>query len=151
MKYSSEIIIEQNLDYVIEKLDSRDNLKHWQKGLVKAEHISGTPGELGSKMKLEYDMDGRKMELIETVTKRNFPKEFHATYSTKGMHNHQENTFESTPEGFTKWISKNEFLPTSFFMRLMLVAMPGAFKKQSMVFMTNFKNFVENGTSVANA
>lgn len=151
MTYTSEIIIEQNIDYVIGKLDNQDNLKHWQEGLINTEHISGTPGQLGSKMKLEYDLGGRKMALIETITKHNFPEEFHATYATKGMHNNQENTFTTTPEGFTKWRCKNEFLPTSFYMRLMLIAMPGAFKKQTMTFMTNFKNFVEHGTSVANA
>ena len=151
MTYTISIIIEQQLHYVIDKFDSRDNLKHWHKGLLNAEHLSGTPGRLGSKMKLDYHLDGRHMQLIETITKRNFPHEFHATYTTKGMHNLQENSFEATTEGFTKWSSQNEFRATSFFMHLMLFAMPGAFKKQSMAFMTNFKNFVEHGTSVADA
>ena len=151
MKYTTEIIIEKPLEYVINKMDSTDNMKHWQEGLVSAEHISGTPGEFGAKMKLNYDFGKRKMELIETITKQNFPSEFHATYTTKGMRNIQQNYFESIEKNHTRWICKNEFQPTNFVMNAMLFLMPRAFKKQTKTYMTNFKNFVENGTSVANA
>lgn len=151
MKYTTEILIEKPLLEVVKKMDSAENMKHWQEGLVSAEHISGTPGEFGAKMKLKYDFGNRKMELIETITKQDFPNEFHATYTTKGVRNIQQNYFESTPEGHTKWISKNEFQPTNFMMNAMLFLMPGAFKKQTKKYMTNFKNFAEKGTSVSNA
>ena len=150
MKYTTEILIEKPLLEVIKKMDSAENMKHWQEGLVSTEHISGTPGEFGAKMKLKYDFGNRKMELIETITKQDFPNEFHATYTTKGVRNIQQNYFESTPEGHTKWISKNEFQPTNFMMNAMLFLMPGAFKKQTKKYMTNFKNFAEKGTSVYN-
>lgn len=151
MKYTTEIVIHKLLNDVVKKMDSIENMKHWQEGLVSTEHISGTPGEFGAKMKLNYNFGNRKMELIETITKRNFPDEFHATYNTKGMHNIQQNYFESTVEGYTKWTSKNEFQPTTFAMNAMLFLMPRAFKKQTLKFMTNFKNFVENEISVTNA
>ncbi len=151
MKYTTEIIIEKPLVEVAKKMDSAENMKHWQEGLISAEHISGTPGEFGAKMKLNYDFGKRKMELIETITKQDFPNEFHATYTTKGVRNIQQNYFEGTPEGHTKWISKNEFQPTNFMMNAMLFLMPGAFKKQTKKYMTNFKNFAEKGTSVSNA
>ncbi|MBC3847880.1 SRPBCC family protein [Winogradskyella echinorum] len=151
MTYTTEIIIEKPIDMVIQKLDSTENMKHWQEGLKNAEHISGTPGELGAKMKLYYDFGKRKMEIIETITKQDFPNEFHATYTTKGVRNIQENHFESTDSGFTKWVAKNEFQPTNFVMSMMLFLMPSAFKKQTKTYMTNFKNFVEHGTSVSNA
>lgn len=73
------------------------------------------------------------------------------TYNTKGIHNIQQNFFESITEEETKWISKNEFQPTTFAMHAMLFFMPRAFKKQTEKSMNNFKNFVENGKSVANA
>ncbi len=151
MIYSTEIIIKKPLKEVIRKMNSTENMKHWQEGLVSAEHISGTPGQFGAKMKLNYDFGKRKMELIETSTKQNFPEEFHATYNTKGMRNIQQNYFTETTEGFTKWVCKNEFQPTSFAMNAMLFFMPRAFKKQTKTYMTNFKNFAEIGTSIANA
>ncbi len=151
MKYTTEIIIESPIDTVIRKLDNPENLKHWQRGLVSAEHISGTPGEFGAKMKLKYKMGKRDMELIETITYRNLPHEFHATYVTNSMNNIQENYFKENSEGHTIWTSKSEFIPLNFFMKIMTKLMPKAFKKQSLLYMQDFKNFVENGTSVANA
>ena len=149
MKYTVDIIIEKPREEVIKKMDNPDNMKHWQRGLVSTEHLSGTPGEVGAKMQLNYKMGKRDFTLVETITKRNFPDEFHGTYSAKGMYNIQENYFEDTPEGHTKWVSKSEFQPSGFMMRMMLLLMPGAFKKQSMKYMVDFKNFVENGASVA--
>jgi len=151
MNYSIDITIALPRDEVIKKMDSTENMKHWQKGLVSAEHISGTPGEIGAKMQLNYKMGKRKFELIETITKSNFPEEFHATYSAKGMHNAQENFFEETEEGHTKWVSNCEFVPSGFMMRAMIFLMPAVFKKQSMKYMVDFKNFAEKGTSVADA
>lgn len=151
MKYTTEIIVELPLEEVIKKFDNTENMKHWQRGLIAAEHISGTPGEFGAKMKLIYKMGKRHLELLETITHRNLPHEFHGTYTTKGMHNIQENYFESTPNGHTKWISKSEFMPLGFTMKLLTGVMPSAFKKQSLQYMKDFKNFAENGISVANA
>ena len=149
MKYTIETIIKLPRDEVIKKMDNSDNMKHWQRGLVSAEHISGTPGEVGSKMKLSYQMGKRRLEMIETVSKRNFPIEFHGVYDAKGMHNIQQNYFEETPDGYTKWISKSEFLPTNFALRMITLLMPRAFKKQSKKYMSDFKNFAEEGISVS--
>ena len=148
MKYEVTLKINCPRSEVIKKMDNVDNMKHWQRGLMSLEHLSGTPGEEGAKMKLSYKMGKRNMELIETVTKRNFPEEFHSTYDSKGMHNIQENYFTETEDGNTIWTSKCEFVPTGFMMRMMAFLMPGAFKKQSKKYMIDFKNFVENGESV---
>ena len=148
MKYTIETIIDLPLQDVINKLDSIENLRHWQRGLEKVEHISGTPGKVGAKMKLSYKFGKREMDLVETIIKREFPHEFHATYDTKGIHNIQKNFFEETPEGQTKWISKSEFIPSSFMLRVMAFLMPGAFKKQSRKYLEDFKNFAEKDISV---
>ena len=151
MTYSCEIVIDRPVNEVISKLDSAQNLKHWQSGLVSTEHLSGTPGELGAKMRLKYRFGKREMEMVETILKRAFPDEFHASYTTKGMRNIQKNYFSSTKRGFTQWVSESEFQPTNLRMRAMLFLMPSAFKKQSFRYMSDFKRFVEDGTSVSNA
>ena len=91
------------------------------------------------------------MWIDKTITKSDFPHQFHATYHTKGMNNIQQNFFEKTPENHTKWTSKSEFIPLNFMMKVMITLMPSAFKKQSLLYMKDFKNFAENGTSVTNA
>lgn len=150
MKYTIELIVELPLDEFVKKFDNPDNMKHWQRGLISTEHISGNPGRYGAKMKLTYKIGKREMELLETVNHRNLPYEFHGTYDTKGLHTNQENYFEETPEGYTKWTSKSEFLPLGFTMWIMTLIMPRAFKKQSLQYMKDFKNFAEKGISVAN-
>jgi len=150
MNYSLEIVVELPLNEFIKKFDNIDNLKHWQRGLISTEHISGNPGRHGAKTKLIYKFGKREMELIETITARNFPYEFHGNYDSKGIHSIQENYFEETPEGFTKWTSKSEFLPLGFTMWIMAIIMPGVFKKQSLRYMKDFKNFAEKGISVTN-
>ena len=151
MQYTTEILIQKPIAEVIKKMDSVENMKHWQDGLVSAEHISGTPGELGAKIKLNYSFGKQKMHITEIITKRNFPNELHATYSTKGVRSIKENYFESYKEGCTKWITKNEFQPTTLQMSIMLFLMPKAFRKQTKKYMQNFKFFVEQGTSIVNA
>jgi len=120
MKYTIETIIELPREKVIKKLDNAENMKHWQRGLVAVEPISGTQGQEGAKMKLKYDFGKRKMELTETIIKNNFPEEFHATYETKGMLNIQQNIFEELPNGHTKWKSVCEFKASSFPLKVMI-------------------------------
>ncbi len=148
MRYSTEIIINLPRREVIKKLDSAENLKHWQKGLIDYEVLNGIPGKEGSTMKLVYKMGKRDMTLKETVIKNNFPREFHATYETENVYNIQENYFKEVDRMTTKWISKNEFQFSSLGMKLMGWFMPGVFKKQSKKYMTDFKNFAERGISV---
>ena len=148
MQYTTEILIEKPISEVIKKFNSADNLKHWQEGLVSTEHISGIPNQLGAKMKLNFSFGKRKMEIIETITKQEFPNELHVTYTTKGVRNVQENYFKALENNTTKWTSITDCQPTSFKISLMLFLMPSAFKKQTETYMTNFKKFVEEGISI---
>lgn len=151
MKYTLDIVIEVPLDICTKKFSTTENMKHWQRGLISMEHISGTPGEFGSKMKLNFNLEKRDLYIIETITHKNFPGEFHATYATENMDNLQENYFTTTPENYTKWTSISEFIPLNFKMRMMLLLMPKIFKKQSLKYMKDFKNFAEKEISVAHA
>ncbi|REE25117.1 SRPBCC family protein [Winogradskyella pacifica] len=148
MQYTTEILIDKPISEVIKKFNSADNLKHWQEGLVSTEHISGIPNQLGAKMKLNFSFGKRKMEIIETITKQEFPNELHVTYTTKGVRNVQENYFKALENNTTKWTSITDCQPTSFKISLMLFLMPSAFKKQTETYMTNFKKFVEEGISI---
>ncbi|NRB58704.1 MAG: SRPBCC family protein [Winogradskyella sp.] len=151
MKFSTEILIRKPLQDVIHKMNNIENKKHWQDGLYKIEHLSGNPGEFGAKIRLTYRFSGQQMEVIETITKQNFPDEFYADYASKGIRNIQENYFKSTKEGDTLWTCVNEYIPTNFLMHAMIVFMPRTYKKQARKYMANFKNFIENGTSVTHA
>lgn len=149
MKYTCEITLDLPIEEVIEKLDNAENMKHWQRGLVDYEFIEGEPGQEGAKMRLSYKMGKRTLSMTETIVKNNFPNEFHANYDASGVHNIQQNYFETLPDGKTKWTSDTEFQFSSWGMKLMGWLMPGAFKKQSMKYLNDFKAFAEQGISVA--
>ena len=143
MQYKNEILIHLPISKTVELFDNPDNLKHWQPGLQSFEHLSGTPGQPGAKSIIKYDMNGRKMELLETITVRNLPHEFSGTYETKGVFNIVKNFFYPKGENQCLIVSECEF-QFSGFMKILAFLMPGMFKKQSQKFLEQFKNFAES-------
>jgi carbon monoxide dehydrogenase subunit G len=143
MKYTSEIEINKPIDKVIELFDNPENLKKWMNGLQSFEPVSGTPGQPGSKSKLKFKMGNREIEMIETITTRNLPEEFSGTYEAKGVFNIVKNQFIRVTDNKTKYVTENEFQFKGF-MKIIGLLMPGAFKKQSLKYLTDFKNFVES-------
>lgn len=143
MKYTIELEVNQPLDKVIELFDNSENMFNWQPELTSFDHLSGPPGEVGAQSVLKYQMGRRNIEMIETITKKNLPDSFGGTYEVKGMMNYLMNEFKGTNEGKTSWTVTAEFIPKSFLSRLMIWIMPGAFKKQTRLFMERFKKFAE--------
>lgn len=148
MTYTTEIRINLNLETFTSKLINTDNLKHWQLGLTDYDYIYGTPSKTGFKIRLHYTLDTKSFFLIQTISKSALPNELHVTYESKGIYTIQENCFTAISEKESLWVSKNEVIPTTFKMRLMLLIMPSIFKSQTKTYMQNFKNFAENGISI---
>lgn len=142
MKYTSEIEINSPIDRVIELFDNPSNMDKWMKGLQSFEPISGKPGQVGAKSRLKFKMGKREIEMIETITVRNLPDEFSGTYEAKGVLNVVKNKFISLPDNRTKHVSDQEFQFKGF-MKIIGFIMASAFKKQSMQYLIDFKNFVE--------
>jgi hypothetical protein len=143
MKYTNEVLINLPRQRVVELFDNPDNLKYWQEGLQSFENLSGKPGEVGTKSKLTFDMGGRKMEMIETILKRDLPDEFSGTYEAPGVFNIVENHFSEVDANTTRYVSVNEFRFTNFMMKMIGFLMPGSFKKTSQKYLEDFKKFAE--------
>ena len=143
MKYTCELTIDLPRDEVIALFDDPDNLVKWQPGLKSFEHLSGEPGQSGAKSRLVYDEGGRRIEMIETIVERNLPETFAGTYETKGVWNSVSNHFLEE-DGKTRWVMDSDFR-FSGYMRLMLIFMRGAFRKQTEKTMRRFRDFAEGG------
>lgn len=143
LKYKLEIMINRPREEVARLMADPANMPHWQKGFISMDPLEGEPGKVGAKSKLKYKMGKREIEMIETITKNDLPREFSGTYDANGVHNIQENRFEEVDINTTKWISVSEFQFNNFMMRMMGWLMPGSFKKQSHQFMVDFKDFAE--------
>jgi hypothetical protein len=142
MKYSNEVIINLPIKKVIELFDSEENLFKWQPELISFEHLSGEKGEVGAKSKMQYKMGKREIDMVETITIKNLPKEFSATYEAKGVWNEMKNYFEEIDDHTTRWRSDSHF-KFSGFMKLIGFFMPGGFIKQSQKALEQFKTFAE--------
>ncbi len=145
MKYSTEVVIGLPRERVIELFDDPDNMMKWQKGLQSFEHISGELGQPGAKSHMVFDLNGRIVEMVETITVRNLPDEFSGTYDAKGDHNIIVNRFYEEGADKTRWVTENEFKFKGI-MALMSLFMGRAFKKQTTAFMNDFKTFMENAS-----
>lgn len=143
MKYTVDVAIDLPRARVIELFDDPDNMPMWQPDLVSFEHESGEPGQPGAKSKLRYKMGKREIEMIETITSRNFPDEFSGTYEAQGVWNSVANRFSEEGPEKTRWTMESEF-KCSGFMRIIAFLFPGSFKKQSLKMMNQFKDFAES-------
>jgi hypothetical protein len=142
MKYKVEVTIDLPRERVIELFASPDNMHKWQPGLKSFENMEGEPGQAGTKSRLKYDMNGRIIDMVETITVRNLPAEFSGTYEARNVWNLVENRFYETEDGRTRWVSENEFRMGGF-MKLMAIFMKGAFPRESLKQMNSFKEFAE--------
>lgn len=142
MKYSNEVVINLPVARVVELFDSVENMHKWQPGLISFEHLSGTAGQPGAKSKLRYKMGNREVDMIETITVRDLPREFSGTYEAKNVYNHVVNNFIPVGDNKTKYIAHTEF-KLSGIMKLVGWLMPGMFKKQSQQFLDQFRDFAE--------
>lgn len=142
MKYTSEVTIHLPRTRVVQLFDSTENLYQWQPGLKHFRVISGDPGQDGCRSELIYE--GRKGELrmIETITRRNLPEEFHGIYEVRGFRNKVYNQFSETSAGHTLWRSENVFRFRGL-LALMAPFMKTAFKSNTLLSMERFKTFAE--------
>lgn len=142
MKYSKEIIVNLPLLRTVELIDNPDNLKEWQEGLVGREAQSGKLGTVGSTAKITYQMGKRTMEMIETTVTREPPHLFVVQYQSGKMWNEVRSMFSEVSKEGTKMRIETEFRCGGL-MVLMLWLMPGAFKRQTLQYMQDFKRFAE--------
>lgn len=147
MKYTVSVDIDLPRERVIELFDSTENLYKWQRGLQSFTPIEGEPGQPGAKSEMVFQMGKRRFDLVETITRRELPDRFDCAYDAKGVHNVVQNRFIEIGPDKTRWEADQEF-QFSGFMKLMGFCMPGAFKKQSLKYMQDFKAFAEDGVDV---
>lgn len=142
MKYTTQVTINLSREKVIELFDSTENLYKWQPGLLKFEHLSGEPGQRGAKSRMVYEARKGELEMVETITKRDFPDEFHGTYEARGVFNQVSNYFSEPEPGTTVWRTENIFKFRGM-MALMAPFMKKAFTHNTLLTMERFKVFAE--------
>ena len=142
MRYTLSNTINKPLEEVVEKFKDPDGVKHWMEGLQRIEHISGTPGEVGAKSDFYFLHKKKEMKISETILEQNLPRQIKFAYQSPMGNNEVEMVFEKLTDHSVKQIN-NSYFELKGFMKIMGFLMKGMFKKQSLKFMTAFKDYVE--------
>ena len=148
MKYRTSVELDLPRERVIALFDNPDNYPKWQDSLVNMERLEGEPGQVGTTTRLEHKMGKREVTMIETVTLRELPDRFTATYEAKGVWNEADNHFDSLDGGRTRWTIESTFRCKGI-MWLLTTFAPGMFKKQTQSVMEAFKAFCEGPSTDA--
>ncbi len=143
MRYEVLVDIDLPLEKVVQEFENTENYYDWMKGLEKLEHVKGEPGKEGSQTYLHFDTGKRKMKMLEKVLINNLPKSYKVSYEVNGVYNEVDNQFESLGPETTRYTTDNLFQFKGI-MKIMAFLMKGAFKKQSLKYLNDFKKFVEN-------
>ena len=161
MKYTVSIEIAMPREEVAQLLADPAHLPKWLRGLVLHEPLRGVHGHVGTKSRVVMQMGQQKIECTETITRRD-PVDLHEIGREgvvhfdreivgKGMWSAARERLTETGLDTTLWVSENEYRFSGLLMRLVGLLMPGAFRKQSLQHMQDFKAFAEHGTDVREA
>lgn len=158
MKYTISIEIAMPLEKVAQLLADPATIPKWLRGVVLHEPLSGVHGQVGTQSRVVMEMGQQKFEAIETITRREptdlsrIPKgtvvHFEREIVGEGMWNAARERLTEAGPNTTLWESENEYRFSSLMMRLVGLLMPGAFRKQSLQHMQDFKAFAEHGKDV---
>ena len=143
IKYTEEIEINTNIDTVIALFDNPYNMQEYMEGIESYKIVEGNIREVGAKAKMTVLMGEKKIIMIEEIITNNLPEEKKVTYTADAVYNIVTNKFIKVSENKTKFINEQEF-EFKGFMKIIGFFMPSAFKKQSRVYLKDFKEFAEN-------
>lgn len=142
MKYTLELEIDQPREVVGELIGDPELRAAWQPDLLGIELLEGEPGKTGSIAIIKYRMGQAVLEMKETIVENQLPDHFACTYEADKVWNLVVNAFEDTPSGGTKWVFTSEFRCRGF-LKILAILLPGMFRKQSLKYMKQFKDYAE--------
>ena len=143
IKYTEEIEINTNIDTVIALFDNPYNMQKYMEGIESYKIVEGNIREVGAKAEMTVLMGEKKIIMIEEIITNNLPEQKKVTYTADAVYNIVTNKFIKVSKNKTKFINEQEF-EFKGFMKIIGFFMPSAFKKQSRVYLKDFKEFAEN-------
>ena len=141
MKYTTEIEIKAPIEKVATLLGDHSQMKYWIKQLQSYEPISGEPHEEGTKTRMTINA-GREMEIIETITKIEFPYRITAHYEMEGGSFIADSMLQASTEKLTRY-TLNHYFKFNGVLKIATALLKPAFIKHSERIMIDFKNLAE--------
>jgi hypothetical protein len=158
MEFTVSLVIARPRRRVLELLSDPAHHASWLRGLVAHELVDGREGHVGAVSRVEMRSGKRTMEARETITRREperlegLPVDVVVHYErelvAEGMWSAARERLHDLGDGTTLWESENEYRFSALPMRLLAPLMGGAFRKQTLAHMEDFRAFAEDGTDV---
>jgi uncharacterized protein YndB with AHSA1/START domain len=143
MKLNYEIEIDAGIDFVWGAFTNPENMGRWMHNFETFTPKSGEPGQPGATAKVVFNENGKRVEMLETITERRDPDFLAANYETEHGTTIIVNHFEAIDEDHTRWSSWCRFTFTGF-MRFMSLFISGAIRKRTESDLQRFKLMVES-------
>jgi hypothetical protein len=143
MKFTLELTLHRSQAEVWCAFDNPENIKMWQRTLVRYETVSGEQGQVGAVSKLTYAEGKGEFILMEKVTCRAEPERFDVVYENNFADNSVKNTFIATSENQTLWKMEVEYKFKTLLMKIVGPFVKKNFVKRSERDMERFMEFVE--------
>ena len=118
-------------------------MQEYMEGIESYKVVEGNIREVGAKAEMIVVMGEKKIIMIEDIITNNLPEEKKVTYTADAVYNIVTNKFIKVSENKTKFINEQEF-EFKGFMKIIGFFVPSTFKKQSRVYLKDFKEFAEN-------
>jgi len=142
MKYTLSNTINGSMEEVVKKFTEPDGAMHWMEGLQKIERLSETSYEVGAKSNFHFLHRNKKMQISETILEQNLPGQIKFAFQSPMGYNEVEMLFEQLSDNSVKQ-TNNTYFELKGFMKVFGFLMKGMFKKQSLKYLTAFKEYVE--------
>lgn len=149
MRFTSKVVVARPRQRVLELLMDPQQLPKWQPGIKSVTLLSGEKDQPGARSRVVVETRGIRMELVETVVKRNSPDEFSSTFEARGVKNLVQNRFYEDGPAQTRWVMENTF-EFKGLMSIVGTFIHDAIAKETLESMNRFKSFAESlDTSIA--
>ena len=146
VEYGNEIEVNKPLNESWAVFMDESKMKEWLPFIKSQELVSGEKGKVGAVTKMQTDMDGREMEMMETITALKENEHMGMQFEGGGMMQNLDMHF-SEKDGKTIIKSSSVAKGSNIFNRAMFAMMKGMFKENDMTVMNALKTTIENNTT----
>jgi hypothetical protein len=143
MKYTNEVVLKLPIDKAAGLFEDSKNLRYWATGLESYRQISGEPGQEGAKAILVFNTGRRRVQMIETLVKKNPPSEYSGIYETKEAIVNARNCFEKIDDRTTRYTTQYELTFKGIYKILGYIIPTKIISYQSQQYLASFKKFAE--------
>ena len=141
--YETRVEVSRPADKAFFTFIDAGKMSEWLAGFEKLEYLSGMPGTPGSKLRLTFERNGKKIVAIQEIIDFNWNKLFEFTLENKMMKVNSRTEFIGKGMN-TEIVSTNVVRGKGVFRRFLIPYMKSGLKKQSQEDFDRLKKVIES-------